>query len=67
MVLTYASDMVWCQKGVLRVLFEGADFPPKMRMKKKKEEKSSKKNEENEDGFNPPNTPQKKTFFTLKW
>ena len=33
MVLIYASDMVWCQKGVLRVLFEGADFPPKMRMK----------------------------------
>ena len=33
MVLIYASDMVWCQKGVLRVLFEGFDFPPKMRMK----------------------------------
>ena len=33
MVLIYASDMVWCQKGVLRVLFEGADFFPKMRMK----------------------------------
>ena len=33
MVLIYASDMVWCQKGVLRVLFEGFDFFPKMRMK----------------------------------
>ena len=33
MVLTYASDMLWCQKGVLRVLFEGFDFFPKMRMK----------------------------------
>ena len=33
MVLIYASDMLWCQKGVLRVLFEGFDFSPKMRMK----------------------------------
>ena len=33
MVLICSSDMVWCQKGVLRVLFDDADFSPKMRMK----------------------------------
>ena len=33
MVLIYASDMLWCQKGVLMLLFDDADFPPKMRMK----------------------------------
>ena len=33
MVLIYASDMLWCQKGVLMVLFDDADFLPKMRMK----------------------------------
>ena len=33
MVLICSSDMVWCQKGVLRVLFDDADFWPKMRMK----------------------------------
>ena len=33
MVLIYASDMLWCQKGVLMLLFDDADFPLKMRMK----------------------------------
>ena len=33
MMLIYASDMLWCQKGVLMLLFEGADLFTKMRMK----------------------------------
>ena len=34
MVLAYANDMLWCQKRVLSVLFEGVPIsPPKMRMK----------------------------------
>ncbi len=33
MVLIRASDMLCCQKGVLRVLFDNADFSLKMRMK----------------------------------
>ena len=33
MVLIYASDMLWCHYRLLMVLFDDADFSPKMRVK----------------------------------